>query len=143
MLRFNGAAGAGARGRRGVAGGGGGAARRRGGGADAVAGLGLGAAPATSAASVTFAWLIRATWSIRCAPAPAINRRTRINHHNRRTPPPAVTPVACCDGRDEQRQAEAVLTSRPGQPRYSLELVRRCHRPGGLWCWRAQTRRVR
>src|ERR1700689_4990201 len=83
-------------------------------------GLGPGAATRTSAASVTFAWLIRATWWIVCIPVPSINRRTRINRDNRRTPPPGVTPVAYCDGGDEQRQAEAVLTSCPRQPRYSL-----------------------
>src|ERR1700684_4253275 len=82
--------------------------------------LGLGAAPRTSAASVTFGWLIRATWSIRCTPVSSINRRTRINLDNRTVPPPGVTPVAYCDGGDEQRQAEAVLTSCPRQPRYSL-----------------------
>src|ERR1700677_4449923 len=90
------------------------------GGRPDVTSLGLGAAPRTSAASVTFGWLIRATWSIRCTPVPSINRRTRSNHFNRRTPPPGVTPVAYCDGGDGQRQAEAVLTSCPRQPRYSL-----------------------
>jgi len=29
------------------------------------------------------------------------------HHANRRTPPPGVTPVAYCDGGDEQRQAES------------------------------------
>jgi len=60
--------------------------------------LGLGAAPRTSAASVTFRRWIRASWWIECIPVPSINRGTRINHDNRRTPPPGVTPVACCDG---------------------------------------------
>src|ERR1700678_517684 len=32
--------------------------------------LGLGAATGTSAASVTFAWWIRASWLIRCTPEP-------------------------------------------------------------------------
>jgi hypothetical protein len=45
---------------------------------------------------VTFAWLIRASWSIRGPPAPSIYRQAWINHDNRRTSPPGVTPVACC-----------------------------------------------
>jgi hypothetical protein len=81
---------------------------------------GLGATPRTSAAPVTFGWLIRASWWIACVPGPRINRRTRINHNNRRSPPPGVTPVAHCNGCDEQRQAEAVPTSRSRQSRYTL-----------------------
>jgi len=82
---------------------------------------GPGAAPCTSAACVTFGWLIRAAWWIVCIPVPSINRRTRIHRDNRRTPPPGVTPVASCDGGDEQRQAGAVLTPRPSQSRYMLK----------------------
>jgi len=33
-----------------------------------------------------FLWLIRASWLIGWIPAPLSNRRTRINHYNRRTP---------------------------------------------------------
>ena len=35
-------------------------------------------------------------------PAPRINRRTRINHNNRRVPPPTVAPVMFCDDCDER-----------------------------------------
>src|ERR1700684_2723107 len=49
---------------------------------------GPGAAPRTSAASVTSAWLIRVLRWIQCPPAPRIDQVARINRGNRRTPSP-------------------------------------------------------
>jgi hypothetical protein len=86
--------------------------------------LGLGAATATSAASVhpqhppVQVRALRQSLERACVPVPSINRRTRINHGNRRVSPPAVTPVMPCDGCDERGQAGAVTDHRRlyGQP---------------------------
>jgi hypothetical protein len=64
--------------------------------------LGLGAATGTSAAFTTFAWLIRVLRWIVCPPVPRIDHEARINHNNRRTSPPGVTPGASCGSCDVQ-----------------------------------------
>jgi hypothetical protein len=73
--------------------------------------LGLGATARTSAASVTFAWWIRALWLIRGTRVPAINHGARIHHDNRRASPPAVTPAMSRDSCDERGQGGAVTRS--------------------------------
>jgi len=62
-------------------------------------------ATCTSAASVTFPWLFRASRSIRWPIAHPFHREARINHHNRIASPLGVAAAATCDGCDARRRA--------------------------------------
>jgi hypothetical protein len=65
----------------------------------------------TSASFATFARWIRASWWPGGIPVPSINRRTRINHNNRRVPVAGVTSVTSGDDCGEQGQTGAVTRS--------------------------------